>query len=131
MYACAPDVSASVCTNLTIAELQTDLESATKKLHFANTMKKVLMRLKDASVKTLKFDFESISDFDLSFDSSSFVFRTLLRLVPDYSADKINKKGTIYETYVATMNRHAPTLLNYVIDATLEPWFGGTCLSED
>ncbi|ETK91937.1 hypothetical protein F441_04706 [Phytophthora nicotianae CJ01A1] len=131
MYACAPDVSASVCSNLTIADLQTDLESATNKRHFVNIMKEVLMRFKDASVKSFTLDFESISDFDLSFDSSSFVFRNLLRLVPDYSAEDINKKGSMYETYVTTMNRHAPTVLNYLIDATLEPLFGATCLSEE
>ncbi|KAF1777112.1 hypothetical protein GQ600_3702 [Phytophthora cactorum] len=109
---------------------QTDLESATRKRHFASIMKEVLMRFKDASVKSFTLDFESISDFDLSFDSSSFVFRTLLRLVPNYSADEINDKGVTFKTYVTTMNRHAPTLLNYLIDATLEPLFGATCLSE-
>ncbi|KAG3072489.1 hypothetical protein PI125_g22502 [Phytophthora idaei] len=130
MFACAPGVSASLCSNLTIAELQTDLESATRKRHFASIMKEVLMRFKDASVKSFTLDFESISDFDLSFDSSSFVFRTLLRLVPNYSADDINDKGVTFKTYATTMNRHAPTLLNYLIDATLEPLFGATCLSE-
>ncbi|KAG6942722.1 hypothetical protein JG688_00017955, partial [Phytophthora aleatoria] len=67
--------------------------------------------------------------FDLSFDSSSFVFHTILRLVPNYSADDFNTKGVIRKGFVTTMNRHASTLLNYLIDATLEPWFGAMCPS--
>ncbi|KAG3130537.1 hypothetical protein PI124_g19385 [Phytophthora idaei] len=126
------DVSATAHLQFVLEQptISTDLESATRKRHFASIMKEVLMRFKDASVKSFTLDFESISDFDLSFDSSSFVFRTLLRLVPNYSADDINDKGVTFKTYATTMNRHAPTLLNYLIDATLEPLFGATCLSE-
>lgn len=87
------------------------------------------MKFKDASVKTFELDFESISDFDLSFDSSSFVFRTLLRLVPNYSAEEINKMMETDDTYLATINNRALTPLNGLINSIIEPLFGATCLS--
>ncbi|KAK1930138.1 hypothetical protein P3T76_014372 [Phytophthora citrophthora] len=130
MYACSPEVSDSLCSNVTVASLQKQLKSATRKRDYTSIMKELLMKFKDASVKTFELDFESISDFDLSFDSSSFVFKTLLCLVPDYSAEEIKKKEETYDTYLATINNHAPTLLNYLINSMVEPLFGATCLSE-
>ncbi|KAG1690881.1 hypothetical protein DVH05_027483 [Phytophthora capsici] len=130
MYACSPGVSESLCSNVTIASLQKQLKSATRKRDYANIMKELLMKFKDASVKAFELDFESISDFDLSFDSSSFVFRTLLRLVPNYSAEEINKMMETDDTYLATINNRALTPLNGLINSIIEPLFGATCLSE-
>ncbi|OWZ10264.1 hypothetical protein PHMEG_00016911 [Phytophthora megakarya] len=130
MFACAPGVSASLCSNMTVADLQERIASATTKRQYASIMKEVFMKFKDASVKSFALDFESISEFDLDFDSPSFIFRTMLRLVPDYSVDDINKKGSTYEAYISTINRYAPTVLNFIITSMLEPWFGATCLSE-
>ncbi|OWZ10263.1 hypothetical protein PHMEG_00016910 [Phytophthora megakarya] len=130
MYGCAPDVSESECSDLTIADLQSKLESATTKRQYASIMKEVLMKFKDASVKSFALDFESISDFNLDFDSTSFTFRNILRLVPEYSAEDINEKTATYDSYIATINRYAPAVLNVLINSMLEPWFGATCLSE-
>ncbi|ETL30295.1 hypothetical protein PPTG_03744 [Phytophthora nicotianae INRA-310] len=131
MYACEPGAPASVCTNLTVADLQNHLENATTKEPFANTIKKVLKRIKDASVKSFSLSYQSMSNFKLSFDSSSFVFRTLLHLIPDYEADDFNTEGIIKTGYLKIMSRHAPKLLNYFIKDMLEPSFGATCLTEE
>ncbi|KAL3659648.1 hypothetical protein V7S43_015322 [Phytophthora oleae] len=108
MYACSPGVSD--CSNITIAGLQTQLESTTRIRDYASIMKELLMKFKDASLQ--------------------FLVRSLLRLMPDFSAEEINKKGTIYDTYLASLNSQAPTLLNYLINFMVKPWFGATCLSE-
>ncbi|POM67957.1 Hypothetical protein PHPALM_15941 [Phytophthora palmivora] len=66
----------------------------------------------------------------IDFHSTSFIVRTLLRLIPDYSVERINKKGWFYDDYISAINYYAPTVLNFLIDSFLEPRFGATCLSD-
>ncbi|KAF4035061.1 hypothetical protein GN244_ATG12827 [Phytophthora infestans] len=116
-------ISIEVCTRarrtyLAQSDLQTDLETATTKKDYAITTKEVLTRFKDASVKSLSFDFKSMSSFNLSFDSSSFALRTLLRLIPNYRAEYFNTEDIIKKQFVEMITRRAPKLLNYLIDDT-------------
>jgi hypothetical protein len=98
---------------------------------YGSIVDEVLMKFKDAAVKSVTLDFASVSSFDIKFDSSSLVFSSVTGLLSDYSADEINKKGDVYDTLVSTINDEVPGLLNDLIEAKLKPLFGATCLSEN
>ncbi|KAL4128624.1 hypothetical protein PRIC2_007608 [Phytophthora ramorum] len=131
MYACAPGVSSSLCSNMTVAGLQLEAVKAAIFGNYDSVVKEVLMKFEDASVKSFKLDFASVSKFKIDFDSSNFVLSAITNLLSEYSADEVNRKGTVYNTVISTISRHAPALLNNVIASKLKPWFGATCLSEN
>lgn len=131
VYTCAPGVSASLCSNMTVMGIETEVVSAAVGGSYDSILKKVLMTFKDASVKSFTLDFESISTFDIKVDSSSSLFSSFAGLLSDYSADEINKKGDVYDNVVSEVNDEIPGLLNDLIDSKLKTQFGATCLSEN
>ncbi|GMF13572.1 unnamed protein product [Phytophthora lilii] len=96
---------------------------------YSSILKEVLMKFKDASVKTFTLDFASVSSLDIEFDSSNAIFTSITGMLSDYPADEINKKGDVYDTLVSTINDKAPELLNDLIDLKIKSLFGATCLS--
>ncbi|KAL4172950.1 hypothetical protein KRP22_008107 [Phytophthora ramorum] len=131
IYACAPGVSTTSCSNMTVVGIQTEVVSVSHGGSYSNILKEVLMKFKDASVQSFALDFSSVSTFDISFDSSSSVFSSITSLLTDYSANEINKKGDIYDTLISTCNDEVRLLLNDLIESKLKPQFGATCLSEN
>ncbi|KAG7378845.1 hypothetical protein PHYPSEUDO_009436 [Phytophthora pseudosyringae] len=71
MYACAPSADTSLRSNMTVAGLQVQVLKAAVFDSYKTVLKKVLMKFKDASVKSVSLDFASVSEFDVTFDSSS------------------------------------------------------------
>ncbi|OWZ07348.1 hypothetical protein PHMEG_00020268 [Phytophthora megakarya] len=136
IFTCASGESDSSCTDLTVADLLTKITEATTKRQYSSIMKELMMKFKDATVKSVVLDFKSISEYDLDFDSSSFVFRTffrgasLFKLVPDFSVEAINKRGWEYDYCITAADYYGTPVLNFLIDSMLEPKFGATCLSE-
>ncbi|KAG6615651.1 Serine/threonine protein Kinase [Phytophthora cinnamomi] len=131
MFACAPDVSTSLCSNMTVADLQVEVVKAAVFGNFKSILKKVLVKFKGAAVKSTSIDFDSVSEFDLSFDSSNFILSSISGLLADYSAKSINNRGTVYKTVISAINGQAPGVLNHLIKTKLKPMFGATCLSEE
>ncbi|TDH69119.1 uncharacterized protein CCR75_009755 [Bremia lactucae] len=130
MFACAPEVSAVDCSNLTVEEIQTKLDKATTVQHFASLMKAILMRFQSAKVKDLTFDFESVSDYSEASESSNARVNAAVEGVSKLSANEINEDEEASSNFVAMLRFYSPTVFNAMIAKTFEPMFGATCLLE-
>ncbi|OWY98162.1 hypothetical protein PHMEG_00031139 [Phytophthora megakarya] len=111
MYGCAPDVSESECSNLTIADLPWKLEGATtKRQYFKDAPVKsfALDRFKDAPVKSFALDLESISGLNSTLTAPVSLSGIFCASLPK----AINKKTATNNSYIATINRYAPAVLN-------------------
>ncbi|KAG7378844.1 hypothetical protein PHYPSEUDO_009435 [Phytophthora pseudosyringae] len=131
IYACAPGGSTSMCSNMTVKSIETEVVSAAVGGSYVGILEEVLMKFKDASVKSFTLDFDLVSSFHLNFDSSSSVFASFTSLLSDYSADAMNKKVDVYDSVISKINDEVPGLLNELIDSKLKSWFGATCLPEN
>ncbi|KAG7383491.1 hypothetical protein PHYBOEH_009882 [Phytophthora boehmeriae] len=130
VYACAPGVPDSQCSNMTVMDFETQVVGATASKNYDSILENVLRRVKDSSVKSFALDFEKACAFDISVDSSSFAFASISSLLEHFSAAELNKKGDVYDTVVSTINDQVPALLNDLVNSTLKQSFGATCLSE-
>ncbi|CEG39234.1 uncharacterized protein PHALS_09287 [Plasmopara halstedii] len=128
---CAKGIPASQCSDLTVQGLQSELKKAVTRSNYVSIMKEVLMKVENASVSDFSLDFESISDVSVDYDSPGFWTRQFLKVVPEYSADDINSNDESYTRVVSIVNKHAPSILNSLIDSFLQPLFGATCISEN
>ncbi|RLN67860.1 hypothetical protein BBJ28_00024233 [Nothophytophthora sp. Chile5] len=131
MYACAPSVSSSQCSNMTVMGLETQIVSLTAGGDYSSILNNLLLKFKDAAVQSFTLDFAKVTTFDISFDSSSSTLSSITDMLSGYSADEINKKGDVYKTLISTINDQVPSLLNDLIDSKLQPLFGATCLTEN
>ncbi|TDH71388.1 hypothetical protein CCR75_008823 [Bremia lactucae] len=131
MFACAPKVPESQCSNLTVAGLQSDFVSLSSKSHHASILKKLLMKFKKASATSFSLKFESVTGLTTKFDSPNALVKTLIRVLPEYSEATISPTKSLYQKLGPNLNEHVPLMLNTMIASKLEPFFGATCLSEE
>ncbi|RLN73854.1 hypothetical protein BBJ28_00025930, partial [Nothophytophthora sp. Chile5] len=62
------------------------------------------------------------------FHNSGTFITQLINALLDFSADTLNKKGDIYNTFIEILDKLLLSLLNNLITNDLEPEFGATCL---
>ncbi|KAG2953799.1 hypothetical protein PC117_g1702, partial [Phytophthora cactorum] len=85
----------------------------------------LLLRFKSAAVQTIALDFDSIVGSDFSFHSSGSIISAITDAV---SAEEINKKGDIYDTFTSNINDQLLSVANDYIDSKPKPSFGATCV---
>ncbi|KAI9992401.1 hypothetical protein PInf_017803 [Phytophthora infestans] len=124
MYGCAP--GAPDCKDITL----TTIEVAGVDGKYNTIMDLLLLRSKSAAVQTVALDFDSISNSDLSFHGSGPVISAITDVVADFSADKINIKGDIYDTFTSNINDQLKSVANDYIASKLKPRFGATCVED-
>ncbi|KAG2775715.1 hypothetical protein Pcac1_g13672 [Phytophthora cactorum] len=119
MYGCAP--GASDCQDFTV----TTIEVAGVDGKYSTIMDSLLLRFKSAAVQTIALDFDSIVGSDFSFHSSGSIISAITDAV---SAEEINKKGDIYDTFTSNINDQLLSVANDYIDSKPKPSFGATCV---
>ncbi|KAL3659633.1 hypothetical protein V7S43_015308 [Phytophthora oleae] len=122
MYGCA--ASATDCEEFTV----TTIEAAGVDGKYSSIMDVLLLHFQSAAVQTVSLDFDSIVDSDFSFHSSGAIISAITDALADFSADEINKKGSVYDTFISNLNDQLLSVANDYIDSKLKPSFGCTCL---
>ncbi|ETN13033.1 hypothetical protein PPTG_09009 [Phytophthora nicotianae INRA-310] len=122
MYGCS--LGASDCKDFTV----TTIEVAGVDGKYNTIMDSLLLRFKSCAVQTITLDFNSIVNSDFSFHGSGSIISAITEVVADFSADEINRKGDIYDTFTSNINDQLLSVANGYIDSKLKPSFGATCV---
>ncbi|KAF1782763.1 hypothetical protein GQ600_5749 [Phytophthora cactorum] len=118
------NVQADILPRLTV----TTIEVAGVDGKYSTIMDSLLLRFKSAAVQTIALDFDPIVGSDFSFHSSGSIISAITDAVADFSAEEINKKGDIYDTFTSNINDQLLSVANDYIDSKPKPSFGATCV---
>lgn len=124
LYECAPGISTSVCTNLTVTSILVGALGG----DLSSVGATVLKHFKDAELNTLTLGWDAITNIEFAFHDSSALITLLTNTLLGYSADELNKKDAIYDVFIEVAQKLALAFLNNFIDTEIEPLFGATCL---
>ncbi|RLN45287.1 hypothetical protein BBJ28_00010011 [Nothophytophthora sp. Chile5] len=125
MYECAPGIATSVCSNITMTTILVSALSG----DLTTVLDSVLLHFKDASLTSLSLGWNAVTNIDFAFHDSSTLIKDLINALLDFSVKTLNKKGEIYDTFIAVVDKLILSLLNNLITSDLEPLFGATCLA--
>ncbi|KAI9906673.1 hypothetical protein PsorP6_003487 [Peronosclerospora sorghi] len=125
LYQCAPGISIHACQNLTMSTIMTGALSG----NLSAVSGAIYKNFKDAKIDSVKLGWDSITVIDVVVpNSSSFVTRIINHMI-DSNARELNRKGDYYHDFVVASQNLLLSMMNEVIDSTLEPLFRATCMS--
>jgi hypothetical protein len=124
MYNCKSGIATSTCSNVTVSSILVAAITGS----YSSILTSIEERLINASVSSFDASFTSITNIDFTFQKTSVLINQLINSLLDFSADELNKKGDIYNSFIKVLDTIFKSILNNLIDSDLEPLFGATCL---
>lgn len=124
MYNCKSGIATSTCSNLTVSSILVAAITGSYETVLTNIEKHLI----NATVDSLEIGFNSIDSIDFTFQKTSALINQLINALLDFSAKELNKKGDIYNTFIAVVDKIFKSILNNVLTDSFGALFGATCL---
>jgi hypothetical protein len=123
LVGCAAGVPKTVCKDVTVS----DILIAALGNKFEPLLARILRRFTNAQILDVQIGWESITQLDIAFTNKGGLFNSILDALVDFTVDKVNKKGDIYNTVIDVLQKVIKSLLNKVLSTSLAAQFGFSC----